>query len=452
MRRRSVVAFRGLIAVLAGAVVLIGVVPSVATAATPPRIGSAFSSESDLGIVQISASAEAGIEGLTAHIRSQATGEELAAITSFNLSSGTAQDGVFTAGTRVQLDKFDTYRIDVDAVDTLGQQTSKRSAGTLVYVIQPIFSPLSVDRTTITYSRRTVKVTGTLSGKWPTDGVLRPISRMPVRVGASFEPSVDVQTGPDGRFTGEVALNQEANIYARFEGGGDYVFAESEPQHISVTPSPTRITVKVSPKQVKLGEPVTISGRLSWKSPDGWRPLANRRFGLLECDQFGTCPVAVDVPKTDADGRFSVTSVPYVTGYYQVGFAGSDENGRPDPFLPLVLEKASVSVLQPVEFSDFTAARDESGQVVASGHVQFPGRYSPGTVPVQIQYRAPGDSWVTVADIENADWDSAGFAFSATVDEPAGGVWRAYYAGQAQHFQTAVSAKVRVAAATPSQR
>ncbi|MEV4267656.1 hypothetical protein [Kribbella sp. NPDC049584] len=450
MRRRSAAKLRALIVVVAGAVALIGAVPSVATAATAPNVTFAASSDDDFGIVRIGASAEAGIAGLTAHIRSYATGAEVATVTSFSLVSGTSQNGLFEADTRVRLDQLGTYQIDVDAVDSLGQRTSQPSAGVLNYVIQPIFSALSFDRTTITYSRRTVKVKGTVSGKWPTDGLLRPISRMPVRVSTIFESFVDVQTGTDGRFAGAVTLNQEDDLYARFLGDSDYASADSQFQHISVQPSPTRFTIDVTPRQVKLGQPVTISGRLTWRSPDGWRPLPNRRFGLLECDGPDQCPVIVDVPATDADGRFSVTSVPYATGYYQVGFVGQDESGQPDPFLSQVLSTAPVAVLQPARFSDFTAARNESGQVVASGHLTFD-NYTPAFIPVQVQYRAPGgsSSWVTVADIDNANWDGTGYGFSATVDEQAGGLWRAYYPGQAQQFQTAVSASVKVAAATP---
>jgi uncharacterized protein YaiE (UPF0345 family) len=449
MKRRSAAKLRSLIVVFAAAVALVGAVPAAAAAATPPIVMWASSSSDDLGIVQIGARAEAGIDGLTAHIRSYATGEEVAVVTSFSLSSGTVENGVFTSATRVQLDRFASYRIDVDAVDTLGQRTAQQSAGSLSYFIQPIFSALSFDHTTITYSRRTVKVKGTVSGKWPTDGLLRPISRMPVRVGSYFDPFVLVQTSPAGRFSGEVTLDDEADLYAKFSGDGDYVPGESQFQHISVQPSPTRFTVKVSPAQVKLGETVTISGQLTWKSPDGWQPLANRRFGLLECDAPEQCPVHIDdLPKTDADGRFSVTSVPFATGFYQVGFAGQDETGLPDPFLAEVVSTAPVSVLQPAQFIDFDAVRDESGLVVASGHLTF-SNYTPVVMPVQIQYRAPGaSSWVTVATIENPNWDGEGYAFSATVDQPAAGQWRAYYPGQAQQFQTAVSTKAQVAAAT----
>lgn len=450
MRRRLTAGLRALVVAFAGAVALAGVVPGVATAASPPSVAWASSSENDFGIVQIGASAEAGITGLTAHIRSYATGAEVAVVTSFSLVTGTIQNGVFAADTRVHLDQLGSYRIDVDAVDALGQRTSQQSVGTLSYVIQPIFSALYFDRTTITYDQRTVKVKGTLSGKWPTDGLLRPIARMPVRISAVYESPVDVQTGVDGRFTGALTLNQEDEIYARFTTDNDYASADSQWQHISVQPSPTRFTIDVTPAQVKLGEQVTISGRLTWKSPDGWQPLANRHFGLLECQQPDQCPVMVDVPQTDADGRFSVTAVPYATGFYQVGFAGSDESGRPDPFLAQVQSTASVVVLQPAEFSDFAAVRDESGLVVASGHLTF-GNFTPAVIPVQIQYRAPGtaSSWVTMASIEDAVWDGIGYGFSATVDQPAGGRWRAYYPGQAQQFQTAVSAKVQVAAATP---
>ncbi len=207
---------RVLIVALASAFALIGAVPAVATAAAPPTVNWAISSQDDLGIVQIYASAEAGIEGLTAHIRSTATGEEVATVTSFSLSSGTRQEGVFTADSRVQLDKFGIYQIDVDAVDTLGQQTSESSAGSLVYAIQPIFSALSFDHTTITYTRRTVTVKGTLSGKWPTDGLLRPISQKSVEIRSNWGSSVEVQTNSAGRFTGTVTLDKADDISAYF--------------------------------------------------------------------------------------------------------------------------------------------------------------------------------------------------------------------------------------------
>ncbi|GAA1702042.1 hypothetical protein GCM10009745_56570 [Kribbella yunnanensis] len=421
----------------------------MATAASPPQIGRAFNGLSDKGFVQISASAEAGIEGLTAHIRSYATGEELATVTDFSLSSGTVQDGVFTAGTRVQLDKLGSYQIDVDAMDTLGQRASKRDAGSLYYVIQPIFSALAFDHTTITYSRRTVQVQGTLTGLWPTDGLVRPISGHTVRITATWDPTVEVQTAADGRFTAQVPLTQEADITARVEHASGYSFAESQTQRISVQPAPTRFPIRVAPRQVKYGEPVTISGQLTWKSPDGWQPMANRQFGLQRCEEFERCEFVPDVPKTDADGHFSVTSVPTATGYYQVGFTATDETGQPDLFIATAVSKAPVTVLQPAVFADFTAARDESDQVVACGHIDFP-NHLPASIPVQIQYRAPGtaSSWATVAEVQAGGWETSGHTFSATIDQPAAGQWRAYYAGIPHEVQTAVSTKVRVPAAT----
>lgn len=86
---------------------------------------------------------------------------------------------------------------------------------------------------------------------------------MPVQISTVYESLVDVQTGSDGRFTGELTLNQEDDIYAQFIPDNDHASAESQLQHISVQPSPTRFTIKVTPAQVKLGEPVTVSGRLT---------------------------------------------------------------------------------------------------------------------------------------------------------------------------------------------
>lgn len=110
MRRRLTARLRGLMVAFVSAVTVIAVAPAVAAAATLPSVAWAISSANDFGIVQIGASAEAGITGLTAHIRSYATGEEVSVVTSFSLVTGTTQNGVFASDTRVHLDQLGSYR------------------------------------------------------------------------------------------------------------------------------------------------------------------------------------------------------------------------------------------------------------------------------------------------------------------------------------------------------
>lgn len=438
-------------AVVVTAVVAAVLLPGVASATpAPPTVFFASSKSDDLGVLEITASAEAGINRSTAHIRSFATGAELAVVNSFSLVSGTLQNGTFSSIDPIQLSQLGIYRVDVEATDTLGQTTTALFAGTLEYLIQPSFSALFFDRTSITFSNRTIKVKGTLSGKSPSDRQLRPVGHVSVRVSTPFEPHVDVMTGADGRFTGTLTLNAPDQVFASFNASGeipDYASAESDFQRITVIPSKTRFTITVSPAQVKAGEPVTVSGQLTWRSPDGWQPLADRQFGLLACSAPDICGGQVDVPHTDADGRFQVSTVPFQTGFYQVGFSARDADGQPDPFLADVLSTADVAVLQPAFFIEFTATRDGTGKVLAAGHMRFGDHFTPDPIPVQIQYKAADASdWTTVATIDNAQWDGTGYQFSATVDQPNAGRWRAFYPGVPRFFQSAASTRISVPA------
>jgi hypothetical protein len=418
----------------------------------PPTILSANSKFDDLGVLQIRAAAEARIDGLTAHIVSFDTGAEVAVVHSFSLISGTLQDGTFSTIDPIQLTQLGIYRVDVDAIDTLGQVTTRQFAGTLDYLVQPSFSALFFNRTTITFSQRTIKVEGTLSGKWPADRRLLPLGHQPVLVGSLFDdPSVEVTTGADGRFTALLTLNTPDDLLAQFNRFGDipgYTGAATSPLHITAIPSKTRFSMTVSPTQVNAGEPVMVSGQLTWRSPDGWQPLADRQVGLLACQRVGDCPTIVDVPHTDADGRFQVSTVPFETGFYQVGFFAKDANGNPDPFLADILATADIAVLQPATFSDFAAARDSTGQVATSGHLQFGDFFTPDPIPVQIQYKAPDATvWTTIATIDSARWDgTGGYFFSATLAQPNAGRWRAVYPGVPRFFQSATSTKILIPA------
>ncbi|MEV0052311.1 hypothetical protein AB0H34_17600 [Saccharopolyspora shandongensis] len=101
-------------------------------------------------------------------------------------------------------------------------------------------------------------------------------------------------------------------------------------------------------------------------------------------------------------------------------------------------------VYQPIEFTDFTAARDPSGAVNASGHLRFDGR-TPWPIPVQVQFRASGtEKWTTVATVPNAEWDGTGYFFSATVADRPAGAWRAFYEGQEKQFRPTYSTTVLV--------
>jgi hypothetical protein len=194
---------------------------------------------------------------------------------------------------------------------------------------------------------------------------------------------------------------------------------------------------------VDRGETTTLVGRLVWRTPDGWEPVPDAQVGILFCTEF-FCPTQVGRPTTDADGRYTVVTEPLQTGHYQVTYQAFDPIFfQPDPFVARAVATADIAVLQPASFSDFNAVRDDRGIVVVDGHLQF-GNFTPVEIPVEIQFSHNGRfGWQTVATVD-AEWDGMGNGFTAELDWPASGHWRARYPGLKDFFQSALSPAVFV--------
>jgi hypothetical protein len=431
---------RAVVTVAVAAVV--AAVPSVAYAATLPIVNWAGSVPDDLGRVQVSITAEAGVASIKAHIVSYVTQQEVAVVDTFALASGTAQDGIWATPDRLQLAELGTYRIDVEVTDNAGQQVTRQGAGELAYYAVTSFDEVTTDRSTVSYYHRDVTMSGRLRARLPATGELVVLSGFTVWVTATTGGLAETTTGADGRFAASVHLDNAGEVYAFYAYDNariGYQGSQTDFIHITISPAPTRITVVLSSTKVKAGQSVTVSGRLTWLSRDGWQPLANQQVGVLFCFSQVYCN-PVDYPFTDADGRYSVTTTPYSTGYFSVGATPND------PFQAWVTNQADIIVLQPAVISDFTAARDEAGHVVASGHINFPGSFTPGSIPVQLQFSRTGtEGWTTKATFDAGSWwDGTGYAFTATMDEPRSGYWRAFYAGTPDFFDSAVSAAIRV--------
>ncbi|MDQ3785663.1 MAG: hypothetical protein M3422_00270, partial [Actinomycetota bacterium] len=358
----------------------------------------------------------------------------------FVLVSGTVHDGVWRTPEPVRLAVFDYYDVVVDVTDADGNVASGPSRGTLTYAVRTTFSPLRVDPPAVTYTDRKVTVSGTLTGKRPDNRETVPVPGGEVWVSSSAaEAPVSVTTAADGSFAAELVMTGPGEAYAEFGAEGYYMRANSEPVPIEVVPAESRITVETTATEVEQGAQVTVSGQLTWLSPDnGWQPLAGKQVGVLHCsDSLGYCNT-FEYPITDADGRYSVVMTPWSTGHFRVGFPSED------PFVARAVAEADIVVWEPASFSDFTAARDAAGDVVAQGHMRF-GHTTPWPVVVEIQFRRAGSStWTTVATEDNAEWDGTGYLFTATVDQSKKGHWRAFFAGSPGLFRPVTTEPVFV--------
>ena len=435
---------------LAVAVLALAALPVTTTtghAAAGPDVRWAHSATGDLGTLEVSATADAGIASLRAYVVSYATGQDVAVVDEFVLHSGTTTDGLWRTPAPLRLDQFGGYRVDVEATDAAGVSIPRAQEGSLSYYISTTLTFLS-DDPTATYARRSVDVHGVLTGRWPATREVRPIADAAIALGNAYGGyTTEAITAADGSYRATLPMDQDAFyedfgfVDATFHSRDGMLGAGTHTINVTPTPSPSTITTRVEPRRIDRGEETVLSGRVTWESPSGRQAAAGQPVHVWFCYYYQTvCHTFMGTATTDADGRFRLPTTPPATGKFEV-FSPSE-----DIFVTTGATTADVVVHQPAQFTAFTAARDASGAVTASGRLRF-GDSTPYPIPVEIQFRAAGtDTWTTVATVPNAEYDSSGdHAFSATVPSRPAGVWRARYPGLTDHYRPLLSERVRVA-------
>ena len=422
---------RKLFPALVALVAVIGVgTPASGAESTGPAIQWAGSVEDDLGRIRVSASSDAGVTGITAHVVRPDTGAEVAVVTSFHLFSGTTEAGVWHSD-EVLLPDLGFYTLNVEAFDAGGGHTAADGIGSLVYAVKMYFADLKTTRT-LTYTQRTYELSGKLMGRWPGTGVTAPVPGMPIYAlipGGDFTDTVT--TGATGQFSmsGPVSYTGGSGLVSTVDDPNHryYLQAYSDLAEAAIKPAATRVTVQLDPDAIGSGEAVTVSGDASWKSPNGWVPMANAPIAI------GQCPRGDDGPSlcfngpttsTDANGRYSFVLNPYDTDMIKVAVTSGDI------FVQAVAyASAKITVLMPTSFNGFFASRDtDTGQVYvgASGLEQT--GYVPTDTVVSVDFSDNGASgWHTIGTIDLGA--SAGSAFVQAFDYPGAGYWRLTYAG-----------------------
>jgi hypothetical protein len=212
------------------------------------------------------------------------------------------------------------------------------SAATGSITVQSVSSPASAVTAgqsltlTVTPSRyalgQTVTLSGTDTGENP-DGTTQPLSGQQIEISgqpllvtgpnpdaitattdASGHYSVKAQAGPGNTLLPGV----EAGLLALAPAAAGFGATFSPLAPVTIEQDPTRITnFSDSPRGPDFGQPVTISGDVSFGSGGSWLPVAsqpvNVSFGgvnLTGCPP-GNCSSAAGSTATAADGSFAVT-------------------------------------------------------------------------------------------------------------------------------------------------
>ncbi len=436
---------------VAAAVTAATLIGSPAQAANPPVIVYASGTPTP-GVIAVSYAADAGVAAIVAHVvdPSVVPETEVATVTAFHFGGGTPTYGYWVSDNPVTLPHLGNYRLDIELTDNDGVHVAQQAAGWLYSFVQMSFADVTVGGKA-TYADRDVTVSGRLVGTWP-DGTVRPIEGQPVEVMTYLGGPFDTTSDRNGKFKVSVTIQAVDDfIYLYTLDSPDHPFyaqAYYDTSNVPVTQAPSRITMDADRTTVLAGETLTVTGQATWKSPRGWRPSPNQYVVFQLCYPDGTYCSFLGSATTDSQGRFTVTVTPWQSGlikavtYYYDPFISSDGAAT-----------IAVTVLQLARFTDFSAVRQSADQVQVTGHLDFPGSFTPWPIPVEIQFSLSGTgAWHTqqTIDIANNPTNPEGIFFQQSVQSDQAGYWRVYYAGVPTGFEAATSQVVQVGTEVPA--
>ncbi len=178
----------------------------------------------------------------------------------------------------------------------LGVNTELSVAGCLEVTVPVGYAPLT--KIAIQYAAGS-------RGPWKTLGELqlRDIDASPRACGAATE----------SYFSGSIRVRL-ANAYYRADFPSSYSFESVVSKPVHLWKYPTRITgYTVSPRSVRTGQKVTISGQL-WVKTRGWQPFAHQKVEIIYNDKGTSYWGSLGTAKTNSHGDFKA---------YALGGAGT---------------------------------------------------------------------------------------------------------------------------------
>jgi hypothetical protein len=248
----------------------------------------------------VSLSATSPITGITATLRSYATGEVAATVTTFELVGGTAQAGLWEPAARAKLPALGAYHIDLSVTDQAGDSITATDAGTFFYLVQTYFRHVTVDRQSVDIDHQRVKITGTFLGIAPDTGAVSPLAGFLLHITDAYFENAVATTAADGTFSAVDPIVQAGPLQVVYPSGDahpNYSSSNSAAFPITLIRSQTRIVERLSATRIPHDGTVSASGTLLWKSRTGWRPMADKTVTADGCGIVGSTT-------TDAYGNF----------------------------------------------------------------------------------------------------------------------------------------------------
>ncbi|TCB99719.1 hypothetical protein E0H26_03975 [Micromonospora zingiberis] len=316
MRRRSIF----VAAVLSAALVIVGA-PAPAQADDILRVNGVYNdSTGHRGILFVSVTSTQPVAELRAEVVTEDTGAPVAEFEDFVLQSQTSDAAIWASTVPLIRDAPGEFVVHVAVTDVAGNHLRQERAGLMLYYVETFLDEVTVDRGSVNYDDRQVTISGTLKGRWPGTGEIRPLAGFPVSISEGFGHHEAIAAA-DGTFSKTLTVyGSSPELSARYVLSLDrpYVDLSQEVRFpLAIDPRQTRLAVKTDRTKVVAGQSVRLSGQLSWLTPSGWKPLPNEISAIyftLYDDNGGY--VAYGNLDTDAKGRFTVDIPPPRTGYF----------------------------------------------------------------------------------------------------------------------------------------
>jgi hypothetical protein len=435
---------------VAAATLAAAVVPAVAVAAataSPIVIDSVSSPPDEPGLLSIQVEATSSITSLSVELDSGGTTELTIPFSDLSLTSGGAQDGIWTVQTPITTAQLGlgTYQVSVTATDSGGDDLSGLSAPEpFFFGLYPALT-INASTTTLSYSQQSVTFSGQVTAYSPA-GLLEGVPDQQVTITDGDGGSWSATTDDIGNYlvtaTPDLADGSSlAGSFAASVASSATIAAASSPSlELTGQISPVQVSVTLSKAMADFGTPVTLSGTAQYESDGIWLPLTYSAIDVTGTDYYSGDSVSAGDVTTDGSGDFSVVLPAQPTTTWSA-------NAAPNQYLtPAVSElglpnSATLTVVLPTEARSLKVSYNPAGQVVATGCLglgsavsSFPDLTAPADADIYLQYSRTADGpWHTLGSLtgRNTPACRTGTPFQGALGSTAlSGQYRLDFAGQ----------------------
>ena len=383
---------------------LLGVLsfPAAASAARDTiTITSAGNPASDVGPLSVNATATTPITSITVHLLSGRS--PLLTVSGFNYPRN-QKSGTWTLQTPIteghgpgQL-PLGSYTISVTAKEAGGGSASEQDAGTLNFLSEPAIG-LSATPTEVDYDNPQVAFSGTVMTLAP-GGTPQPLGDYPIELNNEENRlSYPITTNDDGSYSYSLPQADPASYIGEVQATPTTAQAMSPPVLISVNLDPVQVTAQLSATKVNYGQPVTLTGTVTYTPQDAADPIALPN-GTVSIYNGSTSTHPVALTMTNGSGQFSVVLPATPTATWIVTAGGGI-------YLDLAKVSLPLDVIQPTAISPFTVRLSQYGVLSVAGCLKVrddPAGRLPAHPAIVIQYSAGANGpWKSLGNIRAVD-------------------------------------------------